>query len=507
MNRRGFIQISSVALIPILLGVFPKGRKVNYTVKVNSNRKFGHLMRQHIDTAPTTFQKKDIVIVGAGIAGIAAGAHLQDFDIQIFEADNKMGGSSSSSDYKSARFANGAHYELAYPTNFGDDVISFLKKLEVIEFNSQSQLYEFKEKKFVISKTAIEQAYQNKNIEESVLGNSESVVKFEEILKEFEGKMHLPTRLIDKEYQYLNEISFTDFLTSKMELSADFKRRISYQMLDDWGGSIDQVSALAGVHYYTCRPYNEKEIELFSAPHGNNYFIEKMLNSFTNYDCIETEALVKSIRIEDDQVITEVIHPNGTVSQTTSKQLIYAGQKHALKYIVKDSEHLFQNEYSPWVTLNFVCRKGIQFDKWQNDILSEDLAFLGFVNSQEQHTRGDLDVFTVYFCFESGDRKKLIDFEEKPQTIIDASIKLISQHTGEDLSNFIEHVNINILGHAMAIPKPKYLTFENASNIDNKIFFAGADTGRLPLFFEACDSGIQAAKQIKNNLENSTNES
>ncbi len=56
MNRRGFIQISAVAAIPILLGIFPrsKGEKKPYKIKVRSNRAFGHLLRESVSTAPTS---------------------------------------------------------------------------------------------------------------------------------------------------------------------------------------------------------------------------------------------------------------------------------------------------------------------------------------------------------------------------------------------------------------------------------------------------------------------
>ena len=48
-------------------------------------------------------------------------------------------------------------------------------------------------------------------------------------------------------------------------------------MVDDYGSTADQVSALAGVHYYACRPYYTESVELFSPPQGNAYFVQKLL--------------------------------------------------------------------------------------------------------------------------------------------------------------------------------------------------------------------------------------
>jgi len=49
-------------------------------------------------------------------------------------------------------------------------------------------------------------------------------------------------------------------------------------------------------------------------------------------------------------------------------------------------------------------------------------------------------------------------------------------------------------------PKLNYLTFDNVPQFSERIIFAGVDTGRLPLFYEACDSGLQAANQLLANL-------
>jgi hypothetical protein len=47
----------------------------------------------------------------------------------------------------------------------------------------------------------------------------------------------------------------------------------------------------------------------------------------------------------------------------------------------------------------------------------------------------------------------------------------------------------------MPIPQPGYLTKKRTLFKDN-LAFADVDTGRLPLMFDALDSGIQAAKKL-----------
>jgi protoporphyrinogen oxidase len=503
MNRRGFLQISATALLPILLGIFP-GRDDEddeFTVEVLSNRSFGHLLRESMNTAPSSEVVTDYIIVGGGIAGMSAAMTLNTKNFLLFEAGDRYGGSSASATWKSTNFATGAHYELAYPSNFGQEVKSLLTEIDVIEYNEASQLHEFIDKKFVIKSTDQEQCFDQGFVRSDVLADATGLAEFSKALQPFEGQMPLPTRLIDPQHHHLNNITFKDFLNSKFALSADLEQRISYQMLDDWGGDCSQVSALAGIHYYMCRPYDTQEVELLSPPQGNSYFIEKMIGKLPSLDALKTNSLVRSVRETEEGVEAEILNVNGTVQLVKAKGLIYAGQKHALKYIMQGTEQLFSNDYVPWVVLNIVCKKGVDFSKWQNDVLTDKLNFLGFVSSIPQKTRSaEYDVFTAYYCFDSLERGELVKIEQAPRALANTTIDLIEEATGSTLRKYVTHVNVNLIGHAMPMAKPGYLTFSDVPSFSDKIMFAGVDTGRLPLFYEACDSGIQAAQKLMNTL-------
>lgn len=499
MNRRGFIQISSVALLPLLLGIFPKRRKEvgAYTISVESNRKFGHLIRETSQCAPSREITTDYAIIGGGIAGLSAATQLNGKDFLLFEASEKLGGSSASGAWKDTYFSTGAHYDLAYPTNFGSEVIELLKALNIVQFNPHTELYEFVDEKYVIPANSLEQCFWKGDPLKDALEGAKGVEEFKAILHQFEGKMPLPTRLIAEEFHYLDRMSFTDFLSSKMKLEEDLERRISYQMLDDWGGKCNEISALAGIHYYMCRPYEEKDVQVFSPPNGNSYFIEKMVGSLENLNAIHVNTLARSIRETENGVEIEIITPEKEIVRVNAKHLIYAGQKHTLNYLLKTEKPLFTNSYAPWMVINFVCKKGIEFATWQNDVLTNELEFLGFVNSTKQKTRSEEhDVFTAYYCFSEKDIARLVAFEENPEAIIQATLQLIERETNRDLTPHLEHVNIHLMGHAMPIPKPNYLSFKDVPSYSKNIVFAGVDTGRLPLFYEACDSGIQAARKL-----------
>lgn len=52
---------------------------------------------------------------------------------------------------------------------------------------------------------------------------------------------------------------------------------------------------------------------------------------------------------------------------------------------------------------------------------------------------------------------------------------------------------INVMGHAMPIPEPGYLFKDANTRSKSGVLYAGVDNGRLPLLYEAVDSGVMTA--------------
>lgn len=96
-------------------------------------------------------------------------------------------------------------------------------------------------------------------------------------------------------------------------------------------------------------------------------------------------------------------------------------------------------------------------------------------------------------------RAALVDIEKDPSPFVEATLDLIAETTQVDVRDYLQHVSVNLMGHAMPVPSPGYLSFANVPQVSERIVLAGVDTGRLPLFFEACDSGLQAAATLLKN--------
>jgi protoporphyrinogen oxidase len=473
-------------------------RKVsNFPIHLESNRGTGHLVRSAIEKPISNVIHTETLIVGGGISGLAAACSLPNNDFLLCELNPELGGTSGAIEINGNRYSQGAHYDLAYPQNYGPEGLKLLQDLDIVHFNDKRSLWEFKDKQYLIDSENEEACYDNGTMRSSILANTELKKNFIELLAPYSNQFPLPSTLISPELHHLDHISFFDYLNKYLPVDQYFIEAIDYQMLDDYGGTSRQISALAGIHYYKCRPYYTGEkVELFSPPQGNYYFIDKMKQQIPASN-IKNNHLVFGLNQTEKGWQTDVYDVESkTRKQIVSDNIVYAGQKHPLKYIYPESYAQFNDvAYAPWVIVTIELKpEALTGSKWQNDFLSPNAAFLGFVDSQYQNQRST-HVLTAYYCFSEVNHHMVANMEENVDPLVHETIDNVSLYFKRDISELVKQVHVKLLGHAMPIPQKGYLTKER-NLTQNQLSFAGVDTGRLPLMFDAMDSGIQAVKSL-----------
>ena len=471
-----------------------------FPVDVHSDRKTGHLIFESHDFPVGNTEQVETLIVGGGIAGLSAANALGQQDFILCELSDRLGGTSAALSYNGLKLAQGAHYDLEYPSNYGEEVLSLLESSNLIKYVKWKDSWRFTDEKYIIPHELKNQCHEDGSKRSDVLADGDMKDEFLKLMQLYAGKMPMPTRLIHQNLKDLNNITFLDYLKDKMSVNQTFIRGLNYHMLDDWGGTTDQVSALAGIHYFQCRPYYKEVNELFSPPQGNDYFVQKLADKLPKEN-LRLSMLVKKLSFNNDTWQAEVVDvAEKQIIKINARQVIYAGQKHALKYVLPEYYHLFdKNEYAPWVVLNIVLNKPLQsFGFWQNEFLAKDQSFLGFIDSSAQYDRiQERQVLTAYYCLPTASRENLVNAEKNKTEIVNKTVKYIEEYFGHSITNRIERVFINTMGHAMPIPKPGYL-FQDKSVLTKVkgLAFAGVDHHRLPLLFEAIDSGLEAVKAL-----------
>jgi protoporphyrinogen oxidase len=500
MQRRVFLHLGGAGLLSLLSHQcsWQKRLKIDFPFEFISDMKAGHVLLEQREQKISKEIKTDILIVGGGIAGVSAARHLGERDYLLCEVAPRLGGSSSSYRHKEQLLCQGAHYDLAYPENYGQEVLDFMKQLKLIQYDAFHRCWTFTDRKYLIPANKEVRCFDNGIFREDVLPAGEEKTKLIELMAPYSGKMLMPTRLIDQKHQHLNTISFDSWLTDRMSLSKQFRNGLDYNMMDDYGAGIEEISALAGIHYYMCRPYFKQPVDLFSPPEGNYYFIKKICADIPASKILTGHLITKMDRDVNGVFADAIDFTNNSKIRFRCRKLIFAGQKHALKYIFPADFPLFEhNEYSPWAVVNFVLSEappGAVY--WQNEILSNNKSVLGFVNSLSQFQGTSCTpVLTTYCCFPPKERQYLADIPLRANQFLSNIVGHINNYFDQDILPIISKSFIKLMGHAMPIPKPGYLFKDrNALRSDKDIIYAGVDTGRLPLLFEAIDSGLMAAK-------------
>ncbi|MEM8567050.1 MAG: FAD-dependent oxidoreductase [Bacteroidota bacterium] len=496
MKRREFVKSSALITLPLLLKSCDWAiEKVKYPIYLYSDARTGHLVYESNKFTQVKAGSVETLIVGGGIAGLAAASKLQGSDYLLCELSEELGGTSSAHRSQDLLFCQGAHYDLSYPANYGPEVLQFLDELDIIKYQSWNDRWSFVDDHYLITHRRKNQCYDNGEFRKDVLAESKLKNDFLDLMRTYKNEMVLPTRLISEKHRHLNSITFLDFLNQRFELTPEFLRGVDYHMKDDYGSDTATVSALAGIHYFACRPYYDEIVELFSPPEGNNYFIKKMADRLSG-DQLLKQHLVKRISETPEGFGVEIVDvPKRQVKLIKTKKVIYAGQKHALKYIYPAGHELFaDNQVAPWMVVNVIIKNEIKnLGYWQNEMLTDDNTFLGFVDSDSQLGNSEYRVLTCYYCLPPSSRQDLINAEENKSSIAEMTAENLSNYFKQDIGSLIKRVDIKVMGHAMPIPKPGYLfNDKNALSQNPNIRYAGVDNARLPLLFEALDTGLQA---------------
>lgn len=498
MKRRKFIKLSGLASMAMLTNSCNRSEESlanSFEIDVESLHTIGHKLFSGFDFSKYPIEEKntDFLIVGGGISGFSSLCKLKEKDAVLIEASSKPGGTSSYAVYRNVFFSLGAHYDVEYPNFYGSEVLSLLEKLQIISFNELLNKWEFKEKEYLIPNKNESITYYKNKIVEDPLNISEKEKEFSDLMQTFFGEMYLPTRLIDPKYHDLNSITFLEFLEQNQLTEKNLLEALDYQMIDDYGAGVEVVSALAGIHYFACRPYFTENPQIFSPPEGNYYFIRKMMNY-----CFDKEVILDSFLYKVNELESGfeafVWNDMAKVSyKFKCNKIIYSGKKHALKYVYPNFKFDFHVNYAPWLVMNFILTDvGMNFqDKfWQNDIIGEE-NFMGYVDSRAQFdVASNQRVLTAYYCFKEEEREFLLNVYENPKAIVQNAIEIIEKYQNIKLK-LIEKVQIKLMGHAMPIPKKDYLLKDMNDQKSNPNFIlTGVDNHRLPLLFDAMDAGL-----------------
>jgi protoporphyrinogen oxidase len=502
---------------------------------VGASDVFGHRLRdaQHAEVPAESWEHVPVVIVGAGIAGLTAAWRLLKSgfeDFSMIELESAPGGTSRSGSNRVSSFPWGAHY-IPAPMKENQALVSLLAEMGVIE-GSDKDGEPVVAEQFLCRDPEERIFYKDRWYEGLYLHAGESeedkaqLAKFNEEVARWvswrDGRgrraFTIPVAACSEDalVTELDRISMGEWMNQRGLTSARLRWSVEYACRDDYGMTLDQTSAWAGLFYF-CSRVSKPNLEsqpLITWPEGNgrlvNYLFDRV-KAKVHLDRAVLELIPsedsKGSRVDVVTIDRDGRNPRGL----KANRVIFAAPQFMARYAVRPYRdhpppHISEFQFGSWMVANLTLKDrpaaGSRRDfplAWDN-VLYESPS-LGYVVATHQRSidRGPT-VFTYYYPLCDDDprtaRTRLLETDWSGWADI-ALTDLSRAHP--DIRNLVERLDVMRWGHAMILPRPGFIwgsARREAAKPFRSIHFAHSELSGVALFEEAFDAGLRAADEV-----------
>jgi hypothetical protein len=530
VTRRNFVK--KVALTGAGLGAigfscfrFKNWMKSHSEIKMRNHNLDGkaHLIRKNQNIQLTSASKTSVAIIGAGISGLTAGYFLKKSgfdDFKIFEMNSEAGGNSEYFSSKNGQASWGAHY---LPIIRNEDALlkDFLTEHQII-VGQKDGLPIYNEE--FLCQDPHERLLIRGHWQESLIPDygldlvtKNELKEFHQLTNELKNKKGRDGKFIfsipidqssqDPEYLKLDQISFKEFLIQKNWTSEAINWYANYACQDDFGTRAEDVSAWAGLFYFSARnglAANTEEQSVITWPHGNGYLSELLQKNIKDH--IQLNSSVQKINSVNSRFEIDIQNlKSQTGEKVSAKNIIYCLPRFTAPYVLNNyPKHDFLH-YSPWLVAHIAIRREALT---KNHHLAWDTvkyleSDLGYINNHHQSLSQDQEsiLITFYFAFTKGspteNRKRLSTWnDDEVKNFILSSLDKYHPN----IETEIQSIDYRILGHGMISPSIGFLWNKRIKDLPklwNGIHFAHSDMSGISIFEEAFHRGHEAYLQIK----------
>jgi hypothetical protein len=328
---------------------------------VGTSDVFGHQLRDglRVEVAPDAWSEVPVVIVGGGVAGLTAAWRLKSAGFSNFvliELENAPGGTSRSGSHRSISFPWGAHY-IPVPMKENVALVSLLEELGVVEARSadgdivigEQYLCRDPEERVFYKDRWYEGLYLHAGESED---DKQQYRRFNTevdrwvLWRDAKGRraFTLPVSACsdDAEATALDRLSIAEWMDQRGLTSPRLRWWVDYACRDDYGMTLAQTSAWAGLFYFCSRvvaprdtdnglpvdttgvyPFQEGRLSFAGAPE----LMELMASGTQAHQCwakkMTSYALQRDL-VETDRPLVESLGQVSQASGASLKQVMLA---------------------------------------------------------------------------------------------------------------------------------------------------------------------------------------
>ncbi|HEX7174075.1 MAG TPA: FAD-dependent oxidoreductase [Pyrinomonadaceae bacterium] len=502
---------------------------------VGASDGIGHRLRDglRVEVASEAWERVGVVIVGGGVAGLAAAWRFlrEGFDdFVVLELEPAVGGTSRSGEaHGVVPYPWGAHY-LPAPSKENRALVTLLDEMGVLE-GRDSEGNPVVAEQFLCRDPEERVFYKGRWYEGLYLHAGESA-EDETQLAAFNAEVGrwaawrdargrraftIPVSACsdDAEATALDRVSMADWMRGRGLDSARLRWLVDYSCRDDYGLTAEQTSAWAGLFYFASRleqPGQETQ-PLITWPEGNGRLVAHLHGKARGRVRLGLAA-ADIVPVEEGGRrgvdVVAVGHDGRSAVGFRAERVVFAAPQFLTRYLLRPYReggapaHAREFDYGAWMVANLFLedrpRSGLGFPLAWDNVLYESPS-LGYVVATHQRglDRGPT-VFTYYYPLTDDDprqaRTRLLETDWRSWA--DITLTDLSRAHPE-IRALTRRLDVMRWGHAMIRPRPGFVwggVRAAAQAPFRGVHFAHTDLSGIALFEEAFDHGLRAAEEI-----------
>ncbi|HEX9985715.1 MAG TPA: FAD-dependent oxidoreductase [Thermoanaerobaculia bacterium] len=485
-------------------------------VIVGASDAVGHRLRTERAPVPSEWETHDVVVIGSGVAGLAAAWRLRHaglHDVVVLELEPALGGTSRSGQSQVSAFPWGAHYVPA-PSPENKVLERVLREAGVYDGNhiAEQFLCRDPEERLFYRGRWYEGLYLMAGATDADLRQLhafEAEVAKWIAWRDAKGRraFTIPTAYAsdDAEVTALDRISMEEWMNARGFTSPRLRWLVEYACRDDYGTLLGGTSAWAGLFYFASRvaKAGEESDPLITFPEGNGRLVALLGNGSQ----VRTNWLAMNVAPLNEAIEVTAMTPNGPRG-LRAKQVVFAAPQFVAPYVIEPwrdepPPHVREFSYGSWLVANLTLRdrpSSTGFPLAWDNVLYDSPSLGYVVATHQQGIDHGPTVLTYYHALTDADprksRERLLSAGRDEWADV-ALADLGRAHP--DLRHLTERLDVMRWGHAMIRPKPGFVWSDarrKAAQPYRGIHFAHSDLSGVALFEEALYQGVRAAEEI-----------
>jgi glycine/D-amino acid oxidase-like deaminating enzyme len=514
-SRRDFVALLLGAPLAASWACGAPDKRTPPATLVDTGMTRGHAIARDraVVPTPTRWRAHQVVIVGAGVAGLAAAWELRRrgvHDVVVLELDDVTGGTARGGESVVTRYPWGAHYIVA-PQRDQVDLIALLGELGAIErmdadgtpiIDEALRCREPEERVFYRGRW-YEGLYLDAGAtadDRRQLAGFRAEIDRWSMWRDAAGRsaFTIPMRRStdDPEVRALDQISFATWLDRHHLTSERLRWLCDYACRDDYALLAADTSAWAGLFYFASRQRTAGAAaqSVLTWPDGNHALVRHLASQAT----IETGAAVSRV-----SEAGEVIAIGAAGAFGVRAQHVIVAVPSFVRDRIAPPGPASRADYGAWAVANvhLTARpKELHHAPPAWDNVFRDSPSLGYVSATHQRGRErGPTVWTWYYPFPGDARQARTQLAGATAKDWAEVVVADLERAHPDVRDLVDHIEIAFWGHGMIRPRTGALFTgdrEARARPIGKVHFAHTDLSGFALFEEAFDHGLRAAREV-----------